>query len=133
MVNGLGPIELLRDRIRLAFALLGPIILALTFGYGISFDVEDFRFAVLDRDQSADTRQLIDEFAASPYFQLQPPAHSNDEAERRMQTGELNMLITCHPLSDAMCLQDGSQKSGCFWTVASRFAQRRRRATCRVF
>ncbi len=89
--------ELLRDRIRLSFALIGPIILALTFGYGISFDVEDVRFAVLDRDQSADTRQLIDAFAASPYFALRPPAHSDREAERRMQSGELNMLISFPP------------------------------------
>ena len=89
--------ELLRDRIRLSFALLGPIILALTFGYGISFDVEDIRFAVLDRDQSADTRHLIDAIAASPYFRLETPALSNREPEQRMRRGDLDMLITLPP------------------------------------
>ena len=35
-------VELLRDPIRLAFAIVGPIILMLAFGYGISFDIEEF-------------------------------------------------------------------------------------------
>ena len=45
--------ELRRDPIRLAFALLGPILLMITCGYGISFDVEHLSYAVLDRDQLA--------------------------------------------------------------------------------
>ena len=34
-------VELLRDPIRLAFALVGPIILMFAFGFGISFDIEN--------------------------------------------------------------------------------------------
>ena len=45
--------EICRDPIRLAFALLGPLILLVTFGYGITFDVERLPFAVLDNDQYA--------------------------------------------------------------------------------
>ena len=30
-----------RDRIRLAFALLGPLVLLVAFGFGISFDIEN--------------------------------------------------------------------------------------------
>ena len=30
----------------------------ITFGYGISFDVENLPFAVFDRDQSAESRHL---------------------------------------------------------------------------
>ena len=32
-------LELLRDPIRLAFAVVGPIVLMLAFGFGISFDI----------------------------------------------------------------------------------------------
>ena len=64
----------MRDRVRLAFALIGPLILLLTFGYGITFDVENLSFAVLDRDQSADSRQLIESFAGSRYFREQAAA-----------------------------------------------------------
>ena len=36
---------------RLAFAVLGPILLMIVFGYGISLDVEHLPFAVLDSDR----------------------------------------------------------------------------------
>ncbi len=89
--------ELMRDRIRLAFAIIGPIILMMTFGYGISFDVEDLRFSVLDRDQSAESRRLIDGFAGSRYFSHQPPVYSDTEGEKRLRAGELNLLISIPP------------------------------------
>ena len=44
-------LELRRDPIRLAFALLAPLFLMVCFGFGMSFDVEDLRYAVLDRDR----------------------------------------------------------------------------------
>ena len=43
-------LEVRRDPIRLAFALLGPTLLMIVFGYGISFDVERLSYGVLDRD-----------------------------------------------------------------------------------
>lgn len=86
--------ELMRDRIRLAFAMLGPIILMMTFGYGISFDVEDLRFAVLDRDQTAQSRRLIDAFAGSRYFHQQTPVYSDAEGQNRLRKGELRLLIS---------------------------------------
>src|SRR3546814_1896850 len=43
-------------------------MLMLLFGYGITFDVDHVAFAVLDRDQTPESRAYIDEFAGSPYF-----------------------------------------------------------------
>lgn len=45
-------LELRRDPVRSTLALLGTVILMLIMGYGISMDVENLRFAVLDRDQT---------------------------------------------------------------------------------
>ena len=61
--------EILRDPIRLGFALLGPIILIFAFGFGISFDVEDLRFAVLEQDRSLESREFLESFEGSRYFQ----------------------------------------------------------------
>ena len=49
-------IELLRDRIRLAFALAGPVVLLLIGAFSVSFDVQAIRMGVLDHDQSAASR-----------------------------------------------------------------------------
>ena len=60
--------EILRDRLRLAFAVLGPLVLMLTFGYGISFDVENLAYAVHDQDNSLQSRELLENFSGSRYF-----------------------------------------------------------------
>src|SRR5690606_15117223 len=49
-------LELLRDPIRLVFAGLGSVILLFVMSYGLSWDVEDLTFAVLDRDQTGLSR-----------------------------------------------------------------------------
>jgi ribosome-dependent ATPase len=89
--------ELTRDRVRIAFALLGPLILLMTFGYGITFDVENLSFAVLDRDQSADSRQLIESFSGSRYFREQPMLQSEAEIDRRLRAGDLRLAISIPP------------------------------------
>ncbi len=89
--------ELMRDRVRISFALLGPLILLLTFGYGITFDVENLSFAVLDRDQSADSRQLIESFAGSRYFRERPALRSEAEIDRRLRSGDLRVAIGIPP------------------------------------
>jgi ribosome-dependent ATPase len=90
-------LELLRDRIRLAFALIGPLILMLTFGYGITFDVENLSFAVFDRDQSTESRQLIESFASSRYFREGPILRSEAEIDQRLRAGELRVAIDIPP------------------------------------
>jgi ribosome-dependent ATPase len=90
-------LELLRDRVRLAFALIGPLILLVTFGYGISFDVENLPFAVFDRDQSNQSRDLVESFAGSRYFTRQPALASEVELDRRLRSGELRLAIDIPP------------------------------------
>lgn len=89
--------EILRDPIRLAFALLGPIILMFAFGYGISFDVENLAYAVYDRDQSLQSRELLESFSGSRYFVERREITSADELDRRMRAGELTFAIEIPP------------------------------------
>jgi ribosome-dependent ATPase len=89
--------ELLRDWVRLSFALLGPLLLLFTFGYGITFDVENLSFAVLDRDHSADSRQLIENFDASRYFRQKAPLHNETEIDGRLRAGDLRLVVDIPP------------------------------------
>jgi ribosome-dependent ATPase len=89
--------ELMRDRVRIGFALVGPLVLLLTFGYGITFDVENLSFAVLDRDQSADSRQLIESFAGSRYFRERSALRSEAEIDRRLRSGDVRVAISIPP------------------------------------
>ncbi|MCX5571710.1 MULTISPECIES: ribosome-associated ATPase/putative transporter RbbA [Kaistia] len=85
--------ELLRDKIRLGFALLGPVLLMITFGYGISFDVENLSFAVYDQDRTPESRQLMENFSASRYFSEQPEITSESDLQDRLKSGEVNIAI----------------------------------------
>jgi ribosome-dependent ATPase len=86
-------LELRRDPIRLTLALVGSAILMLVMGYGISLDVEDLTFAVLDRDQTTVSRDYTLNLAGSRYFVERAPIADYAELDRRMRSGELSLTI----------------------------------------
>ena len=86
-------VELLRDPIRIAFALFGPIILMAAFGYGISFDIENLQMAEFDQDDTPQSRDLLQGFSGSRYFSVQPPVRSAQEADQRMRSGETQIVV----------------------------------------
>lgn len=67
-------LELRRDPIRLGFALLGSLLLFFVLGGGISMDVEDLKFAVLDYDQSPQSRGLRTQYCRIALFPRTGPA-----------------------------------------------------------
>jgi len=86
-------VELQHDYVRLAFALLGPLLLMVVFGYGISLDVEHLPFAVLDFDNSVASRFYVDSFRGSVYFDEQPEVSTYSDLDRRLRSGELRFAI----------------------------------------
>ncbi len=90
-------LELRRDPVRSTLALLGTVILMFIMGYGISMDVEDLRFAVLDRDQTVSSQGWSQNIAGSRYFIEQPPLQNYGELDRRMRNGELAVAIEIPP------------------------------------
>ena len=86
-------LELRRDMIRLGFALLGSVIMTFVLGFGMSFDVENLRFAVLDRDQTPESRDYIANIAGSRYFVQRPPLLDEADLDRRMKSGEVSLAI----------------------------------------
>jgi len=90
-------IEIRRDPIRLAFALLAPLVLMVAFSYGITFDVEKLTYAVLDDDRSPESREYLDQFASSRYFREQRPLADYNDLERRIRSGELKFAIEVPP------------------------------------
>lgn len=90
-------LELRRDPIRLALALLGSVILMFIMGYGISLDVEALTFAVLDRDGTTTSRDYTLNLAGSRYFVEKAPITDYDDLDRRMRAGKLSLAIEIPP------------------------------------
>jgi ribosome-dependent ATPase len=90
-------LELRRDPIRGSIALLGTVLLLFIMGYGISLDVENLRFAVLDRDQTTLSQNYALDLGGSRYFIAQPPIADYDELDWRMRSGELSLALEIPP------------------------------------
>ena len=98
--------EILRDPIRLAFALVGPMMLMVAFGFGISFDVEDLPLrgprpgpepgeprAARELRRLALLRGAAADRAMSPSW------------TERLQSGELKLALEIPPASAATCVR----------------------------
>jgi ribosome-dependent ATPase len=107
-------LEIARDPIRIAFALLGPIILMIAFGYGITFDIEDISYAVLDRDQSPESRNYLENFAGSRYFVQRTPLRDYDDMDDQLRKAQLSLAIEI-PAGFGKDLKRGRQPEVGIW------------------
>lgn len=89
--------ELLRDKVRMAFALLGAVFMMVIFGYGISLDVENLAFAVYDQDQTPQSRAYLEAFRSSRYFEEHKPIQSAEELHKRLQRSEIKIALEIPP------------------------------------
>lgn len=90
-------LELMRDPIRLAFALGGTAFLMLVFGYGITTDVNSLSFAVLDRDDTFESRAYLEVLRGSPYFIERPPIRDAADLHDRLKQGRVTATIEIPP------------------------------------
>ena len=86
-------LELRRDPVRLVMALFGSLILMLIMGFGITMDVNDLSYAVLDRDQTSLSQNYALNLSGSRYFVERPPLADYADLDRRMRSGELSLAI----------------------------------------
>jgi len=90
-------LELRHDPLRATMALLGSILLMCIMGYGISLDVENLKYAVLDHDQTGLSQNYALNLSGSRYFTERPPLTDYAELDRRMRSGELALAIEIPP------------------------------------
>ncbi|MCA1247954.1 ribosome-associated ATPase/putative transporter RbbA [Massilia sp. MS-15] len=99
-------LELWRDPVRALLATFGSLLLMVVIGYGLNMDVENLPYAVLDRDDTALSRDYALNLAGSRYFSERPPLADYAALERRMRSGELALAIEI-PAGFARALQRG--------------------------
>jgi len=90
-------LQLRRDPIRLTMALIGTLLLLFVIGYGMNTDVEDLKFAVLDRDRTTTSSGYIQDIAGSRYFIEEPPLADYDDMDARLRSGRLSLAIEIPP------------------------------------
>lgn len=85
--------ELLRDKIRMFFAIGGPIILLLAMASSISFDINPQKFSLLDHDQSSESQRLIEAFNGSRYFTNVGQLARLEDIEASLRSAKAKLVI----------------------------------------
>ena len=90
----------------------GPILLMFAFGYGISFDIENLRFAVFDQSRSLESREFLESFEGSRFFERQPRIAAPEQIQTRLRSGELKFAIEIPPLFGSDLLRERRPEIG---------------------
>jgi len=83
--------QIIRDPRSLALAISIPILLLLLFGFALTLDVDRIPTVVYDQDRSPRSRDLIDRFLSSRYFQLEGAVQSYGGLQEMLDTGRALM------------------------------------------
>jgi ABC-2 type transport system permease protein len=86
-------IQTLRDPHTRFTLFVPPIIQMFVFGYAAVLEVKHVHFAVLDRDNSQESREFISRLAGSPYFTLDRYAQHPEELRSGIDRGDILLAL----------------------------------------
>lgn len=130
-------IQTFRDpRMRVVLFII-PVIQTIIFGYAVNMDVRNIPTAVIDRDNSPQSRELLTVLFSSGHFRLEQRLTDERAADRLLEQGAVGLvLIISHGLAEQLdqgqttvlqALLDGSNSNtaGVILGYLSRFAEDR--------
>lgn len=94
-------LQIFRDPRMRSILFIVPIFQSLIFGYAVTTDVKNVSTAVIDKDNSVKSRELITGFINSEYFKVDHYLEKMSEGQDLLDKGEV--LIVLH-------IEDGFQK-----------------------
>ncbi len=111
-------IQVKRDRISLAIPIVMPVLMMFLFGYAVTTEVDEVPTAVLDMNRSSQSREYIEKFSASDYFQIQCHVNSEKELSDLIDKGvvkvgiiippDFDLRLIRHEFADAQIVIDGT-------------------------
>jgi ABC-2 type transport system permease protein len=81
--------HILRDKRSLTMALAVPILMLLLFGVALSLDVDQIPMMVYDADQTAKSREIIQQFRGSRYFEIVGYTNNYKTIEREIDRNKI--------------------------------------------
>ena len=85
--------QIARDRRSLLVLLFVPAYFLLLYGYALSFDVQHIQLAVQDNDRTPASRDLVETFLNSGYFDLVAEVSNSREYEELIDRGEVRVAL----------------------------------------
>lgn len=90
-------IHIKRDPPSIIMAIMIPFIFMLLFGYAVTTEVDHVNLAIMDHDQTFESRDLIQTFATSNYFNIYEGVHEKDRLEYLIEKGIVKAALVIPP------------------------------------
>ncbi|MGE5404716.1 MAG: ABC transporter permease [Candidatus Saccharibacteria bacterium] len=90
-------LQIKRDRMTLAIVLMIPLIQIILFGYAIQTEVKHIPTVVFDQSLSQESRDMLESFTASGYFDVRYVAGSYTDVNRMIDKGDARVGIVFPP------------------------------------
>ena len=102
--------QLLRDPGMPRIVMVFPLLIIFVFPFAANMEVRNIKLAVVDNDRSDQSQLLTEKCASSGYFELLDLASSPEEAQRLMDKGGTDAILTINS-GFAQYLKTGTDKS----------------------
>jgi ABC-2 type transport system permease protein len=86
-------VQVLRDKKLRFFLIVPPLVQLLAYGYVINFDIKHVAMAVFDQSHTMESRQLIDRFASTDWFNVKYFVKSRQELLDLINRGDITMAL----------------------------------------
>lgn len=90
-------IQVLRDKLTLAIIIFMPVAQLLIFGFAINTDVKHLSTAVFDQSHTQESREIINAFTSSQYFDMLVSANNIQEVNHAVESGKTKVGIVIPP------------------------------------
>jgi len=102
-------VQIFRDPRTLALIIVMPIIQLFLLGYAATTDVRNIPMAILDQNQSSQSRDLLDAFRAADYFRIDYYVSSTEEYQKLIESGKIRVALVIPPDYDSQLLDGKAQ------------------------
>jgi ABC-2 type transport system permease protein len=86
-------IHVWRDKKLRFFLIFPPLVQLLTYGYVVNFDIKHVAVAIFDENHSMESRQLIDRFSSTDWFNVKYFVQSKKELLHLIDHGDITMAL----------------------------------------
>ncbi|HVJ04441.1 MAG TPA: ABC transporter permease [Candidatus Saccharimonadales bacterium] len=90
-------LQIRRDLRSILIVVAMPVILMLAFGYGVSFDIKHLPTYVFDRENSQQSRELVQRFRGSEYFNVRKQVDNYRDLVKAIDAGDCQLAIVIPP------------------------------------
>ncbi len=111
-------LHILRDPRTLAIVFAMPVMMVLLFGYALNMDVKHIPVAIIDQDNTPESRRIIKSFGVSEYYDIMSNLKNSGEISELFQKRKIKAAIVIpkgfandlirYPFTHIQILVDGS-------------------------